>query len=110
MLGAVNPGTSIVTDPQHGLQHEEASMTHTLVPFADDAASLSVGEMTLENGQERIAFYGNLDLSRDKQGLQHARALKAVLDQVVRVLEADEALPDKITPPEKPVQVKNPFA
>ena len=84
-------------------------MTRTLTPFADNAASLSIGEMTLENGQERIALYGNLDLTRDKQGLQHARALKAVLDQVVRVLEADKALPDRIAPPEKPVQVKNPF-
>jgi hypothetical protein len=37
-----------------------------------------------------------------------ARALKAVLDQVVRVLEA-KALPEKIAPPEKPTQVKNPF-
>jgi hypothetical protein len=85
-------------------------MTHTLTPFADDAASLSIGEMRLENGQERIALYGNLDLTRDKQGLQHARALRAVLDQVVRVLEADTALPDKVAPPERPVQIKRRFS
>src|SRR5919202_1351227 len=102
MLAAAGPGTGIATDPRHGsCRMREASMTHTLTPFADDAASLSIGEMTLENGQERLALYGNLDLTRDKQGLQHARALKTVLDQVVRVLEADKALPDRIAPPEK---------
>ena len=84
-------------------------MPHTLMPFADDAVSLSIGEMTVENGQERVALYGNLDLTRDKQGLQHARALKAVLDQIVRVLEADKALPEKVAPPEKPTQIKNLF-
>jgi hypothetical protein len=78
-------------------------------PYADDATSISIGELTLENGQDCIAVYGNLDLTRDKQGLQHARDLKAVLDEVVRLLEAEKALPDKVPPPEKPQQVKNPF-
>lgn len=55
----------------------------TLKPFADDAASTSIGELTIENGTDRIALYGSLDLARDKQGLAHARALATLLDQAI---------------------------
>ncbi len=80
-------------------------------PFSDDSASLSIGDLTVENGADRIALYGSLDLTRDKEGLKRARALKALVDSVVKTLERDKALPDKAAPPEPPeqVQVKNPF-
>ena len=81
----------------------------TLHPFADDAASLAIEGLTLENGRDRIALYGNLDLTRDKAGLAHARALKAVLDEVVQVLEGDRKLPDAVTAPKAATTVKNPF-
>ena len=81
-----------------------------LTPFADDAASISIGKLTVENGTARVALYGTLDLTRDKQGLAHARALKALLDQAVQVLEADQALPDAVPPPAAPKRVDNPFA
>jgi hypothetical protein len=81
----------------------------TFTPYADDAASLGIGELTLENGQDRVAIYGSLDLSRDKAGLKLARELKIVLDAVVQRLEAAHALPDKVPAPEAPTTVKNPF-
>ena len=80
-----------------------------LTPFADDAASVSIGKLTVENGTDRIALYGTLDLTRDKQGLAHARILKALLDQAVQVLEADKALPDAVPLPAAPRTVANPF-
>ena len=80
-----------------------------LIPFADDAASVSIGKLTVENGTDRIAFYGTLDLTRDKQGLAHARALKALLDQAMQVLEADKTLPDAIPAPAAAKTVANPF-
>lgn len=58
---------------------------------------------------DRVALYGTFDLTRDKQGLAHARALKALLDQVVQVLEADKALPDAVPAPAAPGTVDNPF-
>ena len=79
-------------------------------PYADNAASLSIGGLTLENGTERVALYGQLDLTRDKAGLRLARELKAVLDAVVRHLEAAHDLPDQVPPPETPKTVKNPFS
>lgn len=78
-------------------------------PYADDAASQTIGGLTLENGRDRVALYGNIDLTRDKPGLAHARALLGVLQQVVRALEAEPALPDAVPPPRQAGQVKNPF-
>ena len=38
-------------------------------PYADDAASLTIGGLTVENGRDGIALYGNLALTRAKVGL-----------------------------------------
>lgn len=84
-------------------------MSH-LVPFADDSRSQSIGELTVENGTDKVSLHGSLDLTRDKAGLTRARALRAVLDDAIRMLEADRELPETIGPPEPTVRVKNPFA
>ena len=83
--------------------------TPTMKPYADDAASMTIGDLTLENGQDCVAVGGSLDLTRDKAGLAHARALKAALDAIVHVLESDAVLPDKIAPNKAATEVKNPF-
>ena len=50
--------------------------TPTMKPYADDAASMTIGDLTLENGRDCVAVGGSLDLTRDKAGLAHARALR----------------------------------
>ena len=82
----------------------------TMKPYADDATSVTIGDLTLENGRDCVAVGGSLDLTRDKAGLAHARALKAILDAVVHALESDAALPDKVAPPKAVAEVKNPFS
>ena len=79
-------------------------------PFADDAASLGVGGLTIENGTDKLSLYGTLDLRRDKAGLADARALAAVLAHAVAVLEAAHDLPDAAPVPAGPRTVRNPFA
>ena len=79
-------------------------------PFAEDAASASIGKLTIENGTDRVALYGSIDLTRDKQGLAQARALKALLDQVVQHLEAEKSLPDSIPADLPSKSVANPFS
>ncbi len=79
------------------------------IPYADDAASMSIAKLTVENGTDRIALYGSLDLTRDRQGLAHARALKAILDQTVQVLEAQPDLPETVPATAAPKSVANPF-
>lgn len=81
----------------------------TLTPFANEADSLVIGGLTVENRTDRVALYGDLDLTRDKAGLAQARALKAVIDKLVKILEADKRLPEKVAPPPQPDRVKNPF-
>jgi len=81
-----------------------------LTPFADDSASIGIGGLTIENGTDSVAVYGNVDLTRDKEGLKLARELKALVDGVVAALEADKSLPEQIAPPDKPDTVANPFA
>jgi hypothetical protein len=81
----------------------------TITPYADDSAALTIGEFTIENGTDCVVLHGSLDLTRDKAGLERARLLKATVDRIVAVLEGDKSLPDKIAPPEKPSEVKNPF-
>jgi hypothetical protein len=84
-------------------------MMPELKPFADDSAAIEIGDLKLENGRDRIACYGSLDLTRDKAGLDLAKRLQAVLAATVQVLEADAALPDTIPPPKRRGTVKNPF-
>jgi len=78
-------------------------------PFADDSAATSVGDMRLENGRDRVAVYGSLDLTRDQAGLALAREMRTMLDAVIQVLEADSALPAAVAPPKRPGKVPNPF-
>ncbi len=80
-----------------------------LTPFADDAASITIGDLTIENGIERMALYGSLDLTCDKQGLARAHALKALLDAAVQHLETQKSLPDALPAPAAPKSVPNPF-
>jgi hypothetical protein len=80
-----------------------------LRPFADDATALSIDELKIENGRDRIALYGSLDVTRDQAGLRHVRELKDVIDSILRALESYQALPDAVAPPQEPKTVKNPF-
>ena len=55
-----------------------------------------------------MSLHGSLDITRDKQGLAHAVALKTVLDQAVAYLQAQQNLPD-VLPPLPSKTVANPF-
>ena len=81
------------------------------VPFADDTASTTLCGLTAENGRDRIALYGEGEISRDKAGLAQAQALLALLGEVVRALSGDPGLPQR-APAAKAVAtkaVRNPF-
>jgi hypothetical protein len=84
-------------------------MDKTISPFANESESLGIGDLTVDNRTDRVSIYGNIDLTRDKAGLDQARLLKAVLDRVVQALESEKSLPDKIAPPDTPDEVANPF-
>ena len=81
------------------------------VPFADDTASATLCGLTAENGRDRIALYGEGEIDRDTAGLAQAKALLALLGDVVKALSDDPALPQhapaaKAAPTKA---VRNPF-
>ena len=83
----------------------------TFQPFADDSASTAIGGLTVENGTDRLALYGSLDITRDKQGLANARVLLDLLTRTVSELEAHPGrLADEPRPTTAPKSVRNPFA
>jgi hypothetical protein len=79
-------------------------------PFQNESESLSFGDLTFENRTDRVTVYGNIDITRDKVGLEQARQLKEILDLIVRTLEKEPCLPDQIAPPIKTETIENPFA
>lgn len=79
-------------------------------PFADDAAVQTIGGLSLENGRDAIAVHGSLDLTRDRAGLDRARALQAAVTAIVEALAGSD-LPETATAETaKPDTVRNPFA
>jgi len=78
-------------------------------PYQNEEQSLAIDDVTVENRLDRISVYGSVELTRDRAGLQHAKALKEVIDAVVTALEQDKNLPEhiEVKPTEK---VKNPFS
>ncbi|MGY2048481.1 hypothetical protein [Methylobacterium sp. JK268] len=84
--------------------------SRTLTPFADDATAQTLGEFTIENGTERVVLHGSLELARDRRSLERARALKGILEAVVKALEAETTLPEEAPRQEaKAESVRNPF-
>lgn len=76
-------------------------------PFANEADVLQVGNLSIENRLDRISIMGDVDLTADQRGLAAARALHALLGQVVAALEA-RPLPDRLPPPAVQ-EIDNPF-
>ncbi|GAB6967626.1 hypothetical protein JCM25156A_16630 [Komagataeibacter kakiaceti JCM 25156] len=88
--------------------HSPTGAKSDLVPFADNSASRTIGGMTVENGTDSIAFYGQTNLERDSAGLERARALLAFFQQVVDTLAAQKDLPTHL-PTRRAGRMPNPF-
>lgn len=82
---------------------------HSFKPFANESDELEVGGLAIENRLDRVTLAGDLDITADRQGLVAARLLYEVLGEVVRRLEADPALPERLPPPVVG-KVDNPFS
>lgn len=58
---------------------------------------------------DRVTLTGDVVLTKDKAGLALAKELQALVDDVVKALEADKELPDVVEVKEARA-LKNPFA
>lgn len=77
-------------------------------PYANESDVIRIGALEIENRTDRVSLTGDVVLTRDKAGLALARELLALMDQVVKTLEAEKKLPDAVEILAAKV-VKNPF-
>ncbi|QBE66195.1 hypothetical protein [Pseudoduganella lutea] len=82
-------------------------MSKKFVPYANEADVLAIGGLSIENRLDRITIDGDIDLTMDKRGLEHARALHQLLGAVVAKLE-EQDLPATLPAPAVK-KVANPF-
>lgn len=80
-------------------------------PFADDDAAASIGDLSIENGKSTVSISGQVVITRDAVGLERARALKRLADDLVAELETGPS-PQRLATTSAAVsdQVPNPFA
>jgi len=76
-------------------------------PFGN--ASRTIGGLTLEHSEDRVAIYGSLDLPRSLEGLARAHELKREVDGIAAYLERHERDLPAATAPERPGLTDNPF-
>ncbi len=55
--------------------------------FENGSESHAIHDLTLENDLDCVSLYGNLQITKDQQGLKVAKALQAFLNDVVQQLE-----------------------
>ncbi|EJO34272.1 hypothetical protein ABLT88_02545 [Acinetobacter radioresistens] len=77
-------------------------------PFENGTESSAIYDLTLENQLDCVNIYGNLQITRDQQGLQAAKKLQAFMNDLVQALEQAQPLPEQIErQPEH--EIENPF-
>ena len=77
-------------------------------PYMNGTESHAIYDLTVENSTDCVSLYGNLQLTKDQVGLKAAKALQALLNEVVRSLENETDLPEIIMRVEAG-EVENPF-
>lgn len=78
------------------------------VPFADDSAAATIGELTVENGYSSLVMHGSLVIGRTQEGLAAVRAMIALLATIeASIVEAPAA--DVEVEAARVDEVENPF-
>ncbi|MFY9642918.1 MAG: hypothetical protein WCD20_01270 [Rhodomicrobium sp.] len=78
-------------------------------PFKNESDAVALGNLKLENREDHVAIYGMLAITRDRAGLDNAKALKELLERIIKELEDEHDLPLTVASAEPAVKVKNPF-
>ena len=76
--------------------------------YENGTESHAIHDLTVENDLDCVSLYGNLQLTRDQAGLKAARALQAIVNDVVQPLENTPDLPEKIQRDDAQ-EIENPF-
>lgn len=65
-------------------------------PFADDAKVVTIEDLEIENGTSVISIHGAVRITRDKEGLKKALALRDHAMAIAAALEGATDLPQKV--------------
>ena len=60
-------------------------------PF-DSNKSISIGDLTIENSEDKVIIYGDLDITRDKAGLNKLNQLLSILNNTKNQLEKEKKI------------------
>ena len=77
-------------------------------PFENGTESHSIHDLNLENDVDVVNISGNLQITKDQQGLAAAKVLQQYLDSIVKILESEKNLPEKLERLENG-EIENPF-
>ncbi|MCO8079277.1 MULTISPECIES: hypothetical protein [Acinetobacter] len=76
--------------------------------FENGTESHGIHDLTVENDLDRVNLYGNLQITKDQEGLKVAKVLQALLNDIVNHLENTPDLPEKLERDDED-GVENPF-
>lgn len=77
-------------------------------PYHQGNESIEIADLTIENQVDVVNIYGNIQLSKDQQGLVYAKQLQQLMNAIVTQLEQEQQLPAQVECVEKK-WVENPF-
>ena len=70
-------------------------------PFANDSESMQIGELIIENQQDKVIIYGDIDIYRNEQGLMQAKQLLELSQRLV------DELSKPLIPPKETLVAQN---
>lgn len=103
-------------DNNKSIESKEADGTNDFrfQPYDNDHQSLQIGQLIFENQTDKVTVYGDIDISKDKQGLSQALKLQKLFNLIVSELQAADSaqqLPETIDVPSKSTEeIDNPFS
>lgn len=59
-------------------------------PFANDSESMQIGELVIENQQDKVIIYGDIDIYRNSIGLEQAKQLHELTSRILQAFEKNE--------------------
>jgi len=56
-------------------------------PFANNHQSMQIGELVIENQEDKIIIYGDIDLTLDASGYQNAKQLHELTTKIMQAFD-----------------------
>ncbi len=83
-------------------------------PFANNHQSMQIGELVIENQEDKIIIYGDIDLHLNESGFQQAQQLHELTTKILQAFESstknkNEALSSKEKNDRSDKNIDNPF-